>query len=92
MPNFVKILRKIKKFPIQGLASDCSACMAAICYSSPISAFPTNEQLLSEKSTGARFQIDSLKTCLFIYRQMDRQTDMAKSSQLVMLIIYVYIL
>ena len=33
MPNFGKILHQIKKFPIQWLASDCSVCMAAICYS-----------------------------------------------------------
>ena len=28
----------------------------------PISAVPANKQLLSEKSTGAKFQINSLKT------------------------------
>ena len=79
MPNFVKILRQIKKFPIQGLASDCSVCMATICYSGPISAVPTNEQLLSEKRTGAKFQIDSLKTegliCIYTDRRTNRQTD-----------------
>ena len=55
MPNFVKILRQIKKFPIQELDSDRSVCMAAICYSGP-----TNEQLLSEKKAGTKFQIDSI--------------------------------
>ena len=53
MPNFVKIPRQMKEFSIQVLNSDCSVCMAAICYSGPISAVPTNEQLLSEKKTGA---------------------------------------
>ena len=36
--------------------------MAAICYSGPISATPTNEQLLSEERIGAKFQNDSLRT------------------------------
>ena len=62
MPNFVKILCQIKKFTIQVLDSDCSVCMSAICYGGPISAVPTNEQLLSQKWTGANFQIDSFKT------------------------------
>ena len=61
MPNFVCILSKIKKFPILLLDSDCLVCMAAICYSGPISAVPTNEQLLSEKKIGAKFQINGLK-------------------------------
>ena len=54
--------------------------MAAICYSGPISAVPTNEQFLGEKRTGAKFQIGSLKTegLVCINRRM--------------LIIYVYIL
>ena len=54
MPNFVKISRQIKEFSIQVLDSDCSVCMAAICYSGPIWAVPTNEQLLSEESTGTK--------------------------------------
>ena len=58
MPNFVKIPRQIKKFLIQVLDSDCSVCMVAICNSGPISAVPTNEQLLSEEKTSAKFQID----------------------------------
>ena len=53
--------------------------MAAICYSGPISVVPTSEQLLCEERTGAKFQIDST----------DIPTDMAKSTQLIMLIIYV---
>ena len=48
LPNFMKISRQMEKFSIQELDSDCSVCMAAICYSGPISAIPTNEQLLSE--------------------------------------------
>ena len=39
----------MKVFSIQALDSDCSVCMAAICYSEPISAVPTNEELLVEK-------------------------------------------
>ena len=62
MSKFVKLLRQIKKFPIQALNSDSSVCVAAICYSGPISVVPTNEHLLSEKRTGAKFQIDNLKT------------------------------
>ena len=62
MPNFVEIVRQIKNFPIQVLVSDCSVCMTAICYSGSMSAVPTNEQLLSEKRTSAKFHIDSLKT------------------------------
>ena len=52
----------MKEFSIQTLDPDCSVCMAAICYGGPILEFPTNEQLLCEKITGAKFQIDSLKT------------------------------
>ena len=74
---------------VRVLDSDCLVCMAAICYSGPISAIPTNEQLLSEKRTGTKFQIDSLKTgrlvCLY------RQRDISISTQLIMLIIYIYI-
>ena len=89
MPNFVKISHQMKKFPIQVLDSDCSVCMAVEL------SIPTNELLLSEKKKFAKFQIDSLKTeglvCKYTCRQTDRQTDMAKSTQLIMLIIYVYI-
>ena len=81
----MQILRQIKKFSIQVVDSDCSVCMAAIWYSGPISVVPTNEQFFSEKWTGAKFQSDSLKTeglvCIY--------TDMAKSTQLIVLIIYV---
>ena len=59
MPNYVKISHQIKKFTIQVSDSDCSVNMAAICYSGPILAVPTNEQLLTKKITGAKFQIDS---------------------------------
>ena len=52
----MKILRQLKRFLIQALDYDCSVCMAAICYSGPISAVPTNEQLLSEEKTGPNFR------------------------------------
>ena len=52
----------MKKFFIQALYSDCSVCMAAISYSDPISAVPTNEQLLKEKWACAKFQIEISKT------------------------------
>ena len=68
MPHFVKISCQIKKFSIQTLYSDRSVCMAVICHSGPISAFPTNEQLLGEQRTCAKFQIDVSKT-------ENRQTD-----------------
>ena len=74
MPNFVKIPRQIKEFFIQTLDSDCSVCMAAICYSGPIAAVPTNEQLLCEKRTGAKFYIDSLKTEELVCIDTDRRT------------------
>ena len=59
MPNFVKISRQIKKLSIQALHSDRSVCRAAICYSGPISAIPINEQLLSDKRSVAKFQINN---------------------------------
>ena len=68
MPDYMKIPRQMKEFSIQALDSVRSVCMTVICYSGPILAVPINEQLLSEKRTGA------------------------KSTQLIMLIIYVYIL
>ena len=69
MPNFVKILRQIKKV----LDSDCSVSMASICYSGPISTVPTNEQLLSEKRRDATFQIDSLKNEVLVCVNTDRR-------------------
>ena len=45
----------MEEFSIKALDSDCSVFMAAICFSGPISAVPTNELLLSEKRTGAKF-------------------------------------
>ena len=74
----------MQKFSIQTLDSDCSVCMAAICYSGPISAVPTNEQLRGKKKTCSKFQIDISKT-------EDGQTDIAKSTQLVTVIIYKYL-
>ena len=55
----MKIPRQMKKFSIEAFDSDRSVCMTAKCYSGPISAVPTNEQLLSEESSGAKFLIDS---------------------------------
>ena len=55
MPNFVKIPRQMKKFSMQALDSDCSVCMAAICYSGPILDVLINEQLLSEERSGEKF-------------------------------------
>ena len=75
MASFVKIPRQMKEFSIQILDSDCLVCMAVICYSGPISAVPTNEQLLCEKRTGAKFHTDSLKTEGLICIYTDRQTD-----------------
>ena len=54
----------MKEFSIQVLASDLSVCMAAICYSNPISVVPTNEWLLGEKKIDAKFQIDISKPTL----------------------------
>ncbi len=71
----MKIPRQMKEFSIQALDSDCSVCMAAICYSDPISAVPTNEQLLCEKSTGAKFQIDISKTEGLVRVYTDGRTD-----------------
>ena len=69
----------MKELSIQSLHSDCSVCMAATCYSGPISVVPTNEQLLCEERTGAKFQIDSIKTeglvCIYTDGQTERQTD-----------------
>ena len=62
VPNFVKILCQIKKFSIEEVYFDCSVCMAAICYSGPLSAVPTNVQLLGEKRTCVKFMIDISKT------------------------------
>ena len=54
MLNFVKIPRQMKEFPIQVLNSDCLVYIYK-CYGGPMSPVPTNEQLLSEKRTGAKF-------------------------------------
>ena len=75
MPNFVKIPRQIKEFPIRTLDSDCSVCMAAICYSGPISAVPTTEQLLGEKKKCSKFQIDISKTEGLVRVYTDGQKD-----------------
>ena len=51
----------IQIISIQELNFHISICMTAICYSSPISAVSTNEQLLGEKKTCAKFQSDISK-------------------------------
>ena len=82
MKNFVEISRQMKNVSIQGLVFERSVRMAAISYNSPISAVPTNEQLLGEKKTCAKFQIGTSKTerVVRVYKdgQTDRQTDMTK--------------
>ena len=75
MPNFVKIPRQMKEFSVQTLDSDCSVYMAAICYSGPISAVPTNEQLLCKKKTCSKFQIDISKTEGLVRIYTDGRTD-----------------
>ena len=72
MPNFVKIPRQMKEFSIQALAPDCSVSLYG---SYMLSAVPTNEQLLSEKKTGAKFQIDISKTEGLVCIYTDRRTD-----------------
>ena len=81
MPNFMKIPRRMKEFSIQALYSDRSVCMAAICCRHPISAIPTNEQLLGEKRTCTKFQFDISKTQGLVRVYTDRQTN--KSTKLV---------
>lgn len=49
---------KIKTFSLQGLDANRSVSVAALCHSDPISKVPTNEQLLAEKGTCAKFQFD----------------------------------
>ena len=58
MPNFVKIPRQMKEFPIQALDSNCSVCMAAICYSHPIKTISSGIIFLPLKLTHAKFRED----------------------------------
>ena len=51
--NLISVTRQLKKISIQALDSYRVVCMAAICYSGPTSAVPTNKQLLAEKRTCA---------------------------------------
>ena len=73
MLNFVKISRQIKKFSIQELNFERSVCMAAICFSGPITAIPTNEQHLEVKRSCASLQNDISKTealvCVYTERR-----------------------
>ena len=66
--------------------------MTAIGYKGPLLAAPPNDQLFGERKICAKFQIDISKTEGLVRVYTDGQTNMAKSTQLVMLIIYVYIL
>ena len=60
--TFVKNLCQIKKFSNHELGFDRSDCMTAICYRCPISAVPTNQQLLEGKRTYVKFHIGISKT------------------------------
>ena len=62
MPNFVQISFQIKKFFIQKVNFDRSVYMSAISYCDPMWTVPTNEQLLGEEETCAKFEIDISKT------------------------------
>ena len=70
MSNFVKISHQIKKFSIPVLDFGGSVCMAVICYSGPISAISTTEQLLGDKITCTKLQIyiSKKQTLICIYR------------------------
>ena len=92
----MNISRQIKEISMQALYNDRSVTMAGICYSDPISTIPTNEQHLSEKRRGAKFQIDSLKTGdKFAYIKTDRRTLLRGYIQLEFLfcnlIVYLFI-
>ena len=70
--------------------------MTAARYSDPISAMPTNEQLLRGKRMYAKFQIDISKSegliRVYTHRRSDGLTEgMAKSTQLMTLIIYIFV-
>lgn len=70
---------------------DRSVCMPAICFSSSISAVPTNQQFLGENGTCGKFQVDVSKAKgIVAYIQTHRQTGMVKSTQLVTQISYSY--
>lgn len=77
---------------MEGLDFDQSACMAAISHRAPISAIPANVQFLCEKKAFSKFQIKISKTevlvCVYIYRHTNQV--MAKSTQLITLIIRLY--
>ena len=78
----MKISCQITKFFIQALDSDRSVCMAAKCYSCPISVVPTNEQFILKKRMCANFHIDVLKTERLVHVYTGEQTDMAKPTHL----------
>ena len=65
--------------------------MTAICYSSSLSAVPTNEQLLGEKRKCAKFQSDISKD-KFEYIQTDGHEQSTQLVMLIIYIIYIYIL
>ena len=87
-----KSRRQKKKFSLQELNLDRSVCMAAIWYSGMVSAVTyTCRQLLGQNKTCAIFRAVSHKLGnYFAYIYIDGQTDMAKSTQLITMIIFIY--
>ena len=77
--DFEKIYRQIKKCFIQGLYFDRPVCMATMPYSRPISAVPTNKQLLGEKRMDAKFLNDIFKTEGVVRVYAVRETDLNDS-------------
>ena len=71
----MKISRQTQKFSIQEFNFDRSVCMAAICYSDPISAVQINEQLFAYKRTYTKLQFDNTKTDGLVFIYTDRRTD-----------------
>jgi len=66
--------------------------MGAIRYSCPIRLDPTNILPANEIGLLEKFQPDSFKTDRLVCVETDRQTDMARSTRLVMLIKNIYTL
>ena len=64
--------------------------MADIFSSGLLSGVPTVEQLLGEKRMYAKIVHVISKTERLVHQHTDRQTDMAKSTRLVTLIIYIF--
>jgi len=66
--------------------------MEAVRYSCPIRMVPTNILPAKEKRLLGKFQPDSFKIERLIWVETDGQTDMARSTRLVMLIKNIYTL